>query len=195
MQFAMDQANAFAKRYYNSKYRWEEFEVGDQVWLRIGTAYRLKGRVNKWEMPRRLGSYPIVWKISPFVYELDLPVGNRIYPVIFIAYLTRYYVSDDLYNCIFLLPGLVEYRSELDSMLGDDEQDSKRWELERVVDHENRRGTVWYLVRWKGYGPKEDLWKKVTAFKHVKRFVEEYHERLRRRKELMGKAGCKRARP
>ena len=64
-----------------------------------------------------------------------------------------------------------------------------------MVDHENRRGTAWYLVRWKGYGPKEDSWKKVTALKHAKRLVEEYHERLRRRKELMGKAGRKRARP
>ena len=30
-QFAIDQINIFAKRYYNSKYRWKEFEVGDQV--------------------------------------------------------------------------------------------------------------------------------------------------------------------
>jgi len=52
-QFAIDQANIFAKRYYNSKHRWEEFEVDDQIWLRIGTAYRPKGRVNKREMLRR----------------------------------------------------------------------------------------------------------------------------------------------
>jgi len=79
-------------------------------------------------------------------------------------------------------------------MSSDDERDGKRWELECVVDYKNRRGTVWYLVRWKGYGPKEDLWKKVIAFKYAKRFVKEYYERLRRREELMGKAGCKRVR-
>ncbi len=146
-------------------------------------------------MPRRLRLYPIVRKISPLAYELDLPVGNRIYPVISIAYLTRYYTSDDLYNRILLPPGPMEYGSESDSMLSDNERDGKHWELECVVDHENRRGTAWYLVRWKGYGPKEDSWKKVTTFKHIKRFVEEYHERLRRREEFMGKAGCKRARP
>ena len=114
--------------------------------------------------------------------------------MIFIAYLTRYHANDDLYNRILPPPGLVEYGSESDSMSGDDERDNKRWKLERVVDHENRRSTVWYLVRWKGYGPKEDSWKKVTALKHAKRLVEEYHERLRRRKELIGKAGCKRVR-
>ncbi len=50
----------------------------------------------------------------------------------------RYYASDDLYNRILLFLGPVEYGSELDSMSGDDERDGKRWELERVVDHENR---------------------------------------------------------
>ncbi|SRR6266699_2144988 len=87
IQFAIDQANTFVKRYYDSKYRWEEFEVDDQVWLHIGTVYRPKGRANKREMPRRLGPYPIVRKIFPFAYELDLPAGNRIHPVIFIVYL------------------------------------------------------------------------------------------------------------
>ena len=145
-------------------------------------------------MPCRLGLYPIVRKISPLAYELDLPTGNRIYPVISITYLMRYHVNDDLYNRILPPPGPMEYGSESDSTLGDNERDSKRWELKRVVDHENRRGTVWYLVRWKRYGPKEDSWKKVTTFKHAKRLVEEYHERLRRRKELMGKADRKRAR-
>jgi len=28
-QFVMDQANALTKRYYDSKHRWKEFEVGD----------------------------------------------------------------------------------------------------------------------------------------------------------------------
>ncbi len=193
-QFAMDQANALAKRYYDSKHRWEEFEVGDQVWLRMGTAYRPKGRANKREMPRRQGPYPIVRKISPLAYELDLPAGNRIHPVISIAYLTRYHATDDPYNRIPPPPGPVEYGTESDSTSGDDERDGKRWELERVVDHENRRGKTWYLVRWKGYGPKEDSWKKPAELKHAKRLVEEYHERLRRREELTGKAGRKRAR-
>src|SRR6266566_879311 len=85
IQFVMDQANAFAKRYYDFKHCWEEFKVGDQVWLRIRTAYRPKDRANKREMPRRLRLYPIVRKISPFAYELDLSVGNRIYLVISIA--------------------------------------------------------------------------------------------------------------
>src|SRR6266699_5550961 len=108
----------------------------------MGTVYRSKGRVNKREISHYQGLYPIVRKISPLVYKLGLLVSNCIYPVIFITYLTRYYVNDDPYNRIPLLPGPVEYGTELDFTLGDDERDGKRWELERVVDHENRCGKI-----------------------------------------------------
>jgi len=120
-QFTIDQINMFAKRYYDSKYCWEEFEVGDQVWLCIRTVYRPKGRANKREIFYCLGLYPIVRKISLLAYKLDLPTGNRIYSVISIIYLTRYHVNDDLYNCILLPLGPMEYGSESDSMSGDDE--------------------------------------------------------------------------
>jgi len=113
--------------------------------------------------------------------------------MIFIMYLIRYYTTDDPYNRISLPPGPVEYGTESDSTSSDDERDGKRWELERVIDYQNRRDKTWYLVRWKGYGPKEDSWKKPAELKHVKRLVEEYHECLRRREELTGKVGCKRA--
>src|SRR6266699_5800876 len=99
----------------------------------MGTAYRSKGRTNKREIPRRLGLYPIVRKISPFTYELDLPTDNRIHPMISIAYLMRYHINDDLYNCILPPLGLMEYGLESDSMSGDDERDGKRWELECMV--------------------------------------------------------------
>ena len=113
----------------------------------MGTVYRPKGRTNKRKMPRRLGLYPIVRKISPLAYELDLSTSNRIHSVISITYLTRYHINDDPYNCILPSPGSMEYGSESDSILNDDERDGKRWELERVVDYKNRRSTVWYLVR------------------------------------------------
>ena len=65
------------------------------------------------------------------------------------------YIPRDLYNRILLSLSPMKYRSESDSTSSDDERDSKRWELKRVVDHKNKQGTVWYLVRWKGYGLKE----------------------------------------
>jgi len=126
VQFAINQTNMFAKCYYNSKHRWEEFEIGDEVWLRIGTAYRPKGKTNKWEMPRRLKLYSIVRKISPLAYELDLSTSNRIHPIISIAYLIWYHVYNDLYNRVPPPSSPIKYRTESDSMSENNERDDKR---------------------------------------------------------------------
>jgi len=93
-------------------------------------------------MPCRQGPYPIVRKLSPLAYKLDLPAGNRIYPMIFITYLIQYHTTDDSYNYIPLPPGPIEYRTKSDSMSSDDEQNGKRWELERIIDHKNRRNKI-----------------------------------------------------
>ena len=53
VQFVGLEANALAKRRYDATYRWEEFEVGDQVWLRMDKAYRLKDKPNKRKILRQ----------------------------------------------------------------------------------------------------------------------------------------------
>ncbi len=136
----------FAKRYYDFKYCWEEFDVGDQIWFRLGTVYWPKGRFNKHEMPRRQGLYFIVRKISLLVYELDLADDFRIYPMISIAYLLRYYICDDLFKCIPAFPGFVEYSAETD-IFGDDVYNKKHWELECMMDYATRCSKTYYLVR------------------------------------------------
>ncbi len=97
-------------------------------------------------MPRRQGPYPIVRKISPLAYKLDLTDNSRIHPVISIAYLSQYHVRDDPFKRIPALPGPVEYSAEMDTS-NDNTHDRKHWELERVVDHATRRGKTYYLVR------------------------------------------------
>ena len=73
-------------------------------------------------------------------------------------------------------------------MSGDNARDGKHWELERIVDHEIKRGKIQYLVRWKRYGPKEDKWMKPGQFKYTRRLLDEYYKCLRRVQELAGPA-------
>ncbi len=178
-QIASDEANAVAKRHYDKTHRWEEFDVGDQVWLRLGKAYRPKGKPNKREMPRRQGPYTVVRKVSPLAYELDIPPpesGKGIHPVISLSHLSRYRTHEDPFKRVPLPPGPVEYCNS-DS---DDE-----WELERIVDHKTKPdGTTKYLVRWKGYGPKWDSWKTMKQLNHAKELLAEYQERTRRLEKL-----------
>ena len=65
----------------------------------------------------------MVRKISLFVYELDLPLGAKIHPVVSIAYFSRYRAYEDLFGCIFSLPGPVEHGLGTDiKTSGDDEK-------------------------------------------------------------------------
>ena len=50
VQFASLEANVLAKCYYDTMYCWEEFEVGDQVWLRMDKVYRPKDKPNKYKI-------------------------------------------------------------------------------------------------------------------------------------------------
>ncbi|KAK6971380.1 hypothetical protein R3P38DRAFT_3043955 [Favolaschia claudopus] len=53
------------------------------------------------------------------------------------------------------------------------ESDTEPYELDAVVGEEVRNGTTFFLVRWKGYGPESDDWKKeedVQAPELVERF-------------------------
>jgi len=185
-QIAMDDANALAKIYYDKHHRWEEFEVGDKVWLSLGRAYRQKGKPNRKEMPRRQGSYTIVRKVSPLAYELDFPPqdgpGRRLHPVVSIQYLKRYKTDEDPFDRIPPPPGPVEYEGD-----SDDTGDGDAYEIERIVDHMDRKDGRRYLVRWKGSGPKDDQWKTARQLKNARRLLDEYLERLRRTNELQGK--------
>ncbi len=105
--------------------------------------------------------------------------------MIFIVYLLRYRIYDDLFKHIPILLGPVEYDAEID-ISGDDVRDGKYWELECMVDYVTRRGKTYYLVCWKGYEPKYDKWLKPEAFKYVIWLLEDYYKRLRCKDEFCG---------
>ena len=40
-----------------------------------------------------------------------------------------------------------------DELLADEE-----YEVEAIIDHRRHRNKLYFLIRWKGYGPEEDSW-------------------------------------
>ena len=111
------------------------------------------------------------------------------------VYLSWYRTHEDPFYCVPPPLGPIEYSSNSD-MSTDEIQYSQHWELERVVDHHTRRdGTTRYLVRWKGYGSREDSWKSVGQLKYAKRLLAEYEERRRRVEEIGGMRPCRQRKP
>jgi hypothetical protein len=80
-----------------------------------------------------------------------------------------------------LPPGPVEDNRSTDG-------EGEVYEIERIVDHKPKQGKIErYLVRWVGYGPKDDQWKTVKELKHAKELIKEYMERMKVTKQLRGK--------
>jgi hypothetical protein len=129
----------------------------------------------------------MVKKISLLVHRLDIPTYTKIHSVISVAHLSRYRTHEDPYHCVPPPPGPVESSPRSDTEASTDgTRDNKHWELKRIVEHRTKRGKTEYLVRWKGYGPQDDSWKKAAELIRVKELVEEYYEHRRRVKGLGG---------
>ena len=76
--------------------------------------------------------------------------------MIFIVYLSQYYIYKNSFYRVLLSFGLIKCSSNSD-ISTDEVQYSQHWELEYIVDHYTRcDGIIRYLVRWKGYGLWED---------------------------------------
>ena len=64
------------------------FEEGDQVWLE---GWNLKTHHPTAKLaPRRYGPFPIVKRLSPVTYRLNLPAAMKIHPVFHVDLLTKY---------------------------------------------------------------------------------------------------------
>jgi len=69
-----------------------------------------------------------------------------------------------------------------------DSDDDPVYEVERIVDHKPKKGKVKeYLVRWKGYGPKDDHWKPVKDLQRSRKLIDEYNSLMEAEKGLAGK--------
>ena len=66
--------------------------------------------------------------------------------------------------------------------------------IEKVIDHRNNKGTLDYLVKWKGYGPEDNSWVPVEDFDGLAK-IQEYWKRKneekskRKRVETSQKSG------
>jgi hypothetical protein len=124
----------------NRHRREEHYNVGDQVWLST-QHLRLPGAQSRKLQPLWAGPYRITEKRAPNTYRLKLPGRmHRIHDWFNVNKLRRFCVFD---------------RYERDSQLPQqdewEEDSSSLYEIDRLINHETRRGQLWYEVRWRGF--------------------------------------------
>jgi hypothetical protein len=134
---AIEKTQLAQKELTDKTRRHVEFDVGDLVYL--STENLRSEQVPGWPRklwPKRFGPFEITRKISPLVYELDLPDEYRLENPFNISLLHRFRApnsEDQVFHPppAFFAAGEPEY------------------EVDRILDRRGRGSTLEYLVKWK----------------------------------------------
>ncbi|XP_049325152.1 uncharacterized protein LOC125801734 [Astyanax mexicanus] len=125
------------------------YSPGDRVWL--STRDFRQPDMHKKLSAKYIGPFKIIKRINEVTYRLDLPSHYRVCPSFHVSLLKP------------VIPGPLDETS-----LGAPPPPPVAMEggpvyaVERLLDSRRRRGTLEYLVDWRGYGPEERSWVPAT---------------------------------
>ena len=126
------------KRQYDKKHRLtEEYQVGDKVWLEATHLDLLVPSCSL--VDQQLGPFKIKRKVSPLVYELELPEKYQIHPVFHQVLLSRYSEDKICKGEAPPKPAPINIKGELE------------YEVEKILDGQLWRNQKQYLVKWLGW--------------------------------------------
>jgi RNase H-like domain found in reverse transcriptase/Reverse transcriptase (RNA-dependent DNA polymerase)/Integrase zinc binding domain/Chromo (CHRromatin Organisation MOdifier) domain len=151
----IDTAAEIAKLRYDDKHSPVSYEIGDTVYLRLGKGYHLPGKRNRKLSSPREGPFTVVKKVGPLAYQLDFPSYWKVHPVVSVAQLYRPAQGPDPFGRPTLRPSQVATDG------------TRLWTMDALLDHRiitrRHRRVRQYLVRWEGYGAKDDTWEDRTS--------------------------------
>jgi hypothetical protein len=115
-----------------------------------------------------IGPFPILRKINPTSYELDLPAHIRIHPIINAEYLKQYHESPVEFA------GRTEPRPE--PVLNADME--PEYELEEIRGHKrDRNGKLRLLCHWAGYEDFDDTYEPEDNLANSQVMLNDYKKR------------------
>ena len=159
----------------------KEYRVDDKVLISTKDfLMELMKRVTKKLMEKFIGLYVVRKIVSENAVELELLSSLRIHLVVNVRRIVKYREQVEGQKKIPLPP--VEVASE------------KEYEVEEILDKQERRGKTKYLVKWKEYIVEENTWKRLENLKNAMKKIEEFEKgrfeeeiqriRLRKGKEM-----------
>ena len=121
---------------------------------------------------RYIGPFRVKRVINANAYELELPSGMKIHPVINISQLKEYHDG----SAAFPSRPTPLTRPEPVAVTNDG---APEWDVERILDHRRygRRKILQYLILWKGYAVHEATWEPVESLDGALELVVEYNTR------------------
>ena len=141
----------------------EEYRIGDKVLISTKDfSMKLMKRVTKKLMEKFIGPYVVRKIVLENAVELELPVSLRIHPVVNVRRIVKYREQVERHKMI-PLPSV-----EVDC--------EKEYEVEEILDRQERRGRTKYLVKWKGYTAEENTWEGLENLKNAMEKIEEFEK-------------------
>jgi len=142
----------------------EEYRVNDKVLISTKDfLMELMKRVTKKLMEKFIGPYMVKKIVSENAVELELPVLLRIHPVVNVRRIVKY--REQVEEQKKIPPPPVEIDGK------------KKYEVEEILDRQERRGKTRYLVKWKGYTAEENMWEELGNLKNAREKIEEFEKR------------------
>lgn len=146
-------ANVAMKARYDNKHKPLFLRPGDKVMLRLHHGYKMLGHENRKFSHQREGPFAVKKRIGELAYELDLPPGYQIHPVVSVAQLEPLPKGPDPYN---------RPQEHEPGPVAAEADDAPEYEIEKLLGRRVhlRRGKpiVQYLVKWLGYGAVHNRW-------------------------------------
>ena len=141
----------------------EEYRVGNKVLISTKDfSAELMKRATKKLTEKFIGPYVVRKIVSENAVELELPASLRIHPVVNVRRIVKY--REQVEGQKKIPPPPVEVASE------------KEYEVEEILDRQERRGKTKYLVKWKGYTAEENTWEGLENLKNAMKKVEEFEK-------------------
>ena len=122
----------------------EEYRVGNKVLISTKDfSKELMKRATKKLTEKFIGPYVVRKIVSENAVELKLLVSLRVYPVVNVRRLVKY--REQVEGQKKIPPPPVKVAGE------------KEYEIEEILDRQEKRGKMKYLVKWKGYTAEENI--------------------------------------
>jgi len=141
----------------------EEYRVGDKVLISTKDfSMELMKRATKKLTEKFIGPYVVKKIMLENAVELELPALLRIHLVVNMRRIVKY--REQVEGQKKIPPPPIEVAGE------------KEYEVEEILDRQERRGKTKYLVKWKGYTAEKNTWEGLENLKNVMEKIEEFEK-------------------
>ena len=148
---------------YRSRKEIEEYRIGNKVLISTKDfLMELIKRVTKKLTEKFIRPYVVRKIVSENTVELELPVLLRIRPVVNVRRIVKY--KEQIEEQKKIPPPPVKVDGE------------KEYEVEEILDRQERRDKTKYLVKWKGYIAEENTWEGIENLKNAMEKIKEFEK-------------------